>query len=36
MPQHHAASEVTVALVSSSEDGAWGPLRGIDRLLDDM
>jgi len=36
MLQHHAATDVTVALVSSSEDGVWGPFREIDRLLDDM
>lgn len=34
MLQHHVATDVTVALVSSSEDGVWGPFRQIDRLLD--
>lgn len=31
--RHYPANDVTVALVASSEDGAWGPFRRIDGLL---
>ncbi|WP_234346675.1 serine hydrolase domain-containing protein [Cellulomonas timonensis] len=32
--RHYPASDVTVALVTSSEDGAWAPFRQIDEILD--